>query len=219
MAWFNCLHCTRVFPVQQTVIRLWEDILLASVVYYRVNTLAQFDPDQSCFFSRLRPKYFCKMYFNIVLPSMLWSRRVVFLGRFISKGSNDKFTAWFASADYRDTEIELRPIRNLSAVGGEWSALRPGRFTSGRDQVPNCAGRCVGLGAGLIGHGKITHAVIRTPHRPVRSKSLYHLRYPGHQNFDYISHFPNMFYMSCFSHIVYSEEGKLRQSSFSRELL
>lgn len=48
----------------------------------------------------------------------------------------------------------LQPIRNFDAVGGEWSALGPSRFTPGRDQVPNCAGRCLGLGTGLIGHGK-----------------------------------------------------------------
>jgi hypothetical protein len=54
-------------------------------------------------------------------------------------------------------------------------------------------------GPACSGTGNFSPTVIRTPHRPVRSKSLYHLRYPGHQNFDYISYFPNILYMSHFS--------------------
>jgi hypothetical protein len=66
----------------------------------------------------------------------------------------------------------IAPLSLTSAVGrGEWSASRPGRFTSG-DRAP---------GAHWIGGWvELTTGVdaVEKPGRPARSSSLYRLSYP-----------------------------------------
>ena len=62
----------------------------------------------------------------------------------------------------------------LDGVGGQrhaLAALPPGKRPG--------IGGCVGLRAGLDGHGKSRPHGIRSPDRPARSESLYRMSYPG----------------------------------------
>jgi hypothetical protein len=66
-------------------------------------------------------------------------------------------------------------------VGGEWSASRPGRFTSDTHWI----GRWVGPRVGLDDMEKYKFLTLpglelRPLGRPARSLSLYRLRYPGY---------------------------------------
>ena len=62
---------------------------------------------------------------------------------------------------------------------GGWLTSRPGRFTSGNDPVYIV--KEAGLAPGPVWKGaeNFAPAGFRSPGRPVRSESLYRLRYPG----------------------------------------
>jgi hypothetical protein len=69
--------------------------------------------------------------------------------------------------------------------GNEWSTLRFGRFTPGKDPAPIIQ-RVLGLSRGrwasetvLTGAENLALSGIRSPDRPARSESLYRLRYLG----------------------------------------
>ena len=65
----------------------------------------------------------------------------------------------------------------LQLDGGGWLTPRPGRFTPGREtRYPFIGWTC--SRAGLDGCGKSRPTGIRSPDRPVRSKSLHRLSYP-----------------------------------------
>jgi hypothetical protein len=70
-------------------------------------------------------------------------------------------------------------------VGGEWSASRPGRFTSGgRAPGTDRIGGWVSVRAGLDDVEKRKFLILpglelRHLGRPARSQSLHRLRYPG----------------------------------------
>jgi hypothetical protein len=74
----------------------------------------------------------------------------------------------------------------LALAGGEWSALRPGRFTP-KERAPGThrIGGWMDPGARLDDGEKrkfltLPGLELRTHRRPARSQSLYRLRYPGH---------------------------------------
>jgi hypothetical protein len=78
--------------------------------------------------------------------------------------------------------VDIHGSLTSALVGGEWSASRPGRFTSGeRETGTHWIGGCVGPRAGLHAAGKILDPTgTRTPvplGRPAHSQSLYRLRY------------------------------------------
>jgi hypothetical protein len=78
----------------------------------------------------------------------------------------------------------LNVFLTSALVEGEWSASRPGRFTLGkRASSTHWIGGWVGLRAGLDGMEKwkfltLLELELRPLGRPIRSQSLYRLRYP-----------------------------------------
>jgi hypothetical protein len=80
-------------------------------------------------------------------------------------------------------EVEERYSSTLSLTSaldeGGWSTPRPGRFTPGKTQYPLY--RMLGGTQGRSGRVRKTSTPtgIRSPDRPVCSKLLYRLRYPG----------------------------------------
>ena len=68
---------------------------------------------------------------------------------------------------------------NLGTRRGVWSASRPGRLYPRERPGTHCTGGSVGPGAGLDRCGKSRPTGTRSPDRPVRSESLYRLRYPN----------------------------------------
>jgi len=63
--------------------------------------------------------------------------------------------------------------------GGGWSTPRPGRFTPRERPGTHCVGGWWTPGPVWTGAENPTSTGIRSPDRPVRSESLYWLRYPG----------------------------------------
>jgi hypothetical protein len=75
---------------------------------------------------------------------------------------------------------QLSRLESCIAVGGEWSASRPGRFTSERGPGTHWIGGWVGPRAGLdaVEKRKILPCREQNPGRPSCSSSLYRLSYP-----------------------------------------
>jgi hypothetical protein len=83
---------------------------------------------------------------------------------------------------YGGVDVYTHIFLTSALAGSEWSALRPGRFTSGTHWI----GGWVGPRAGLDDWGKRTFLTVeglelRSFSRPARSQSLYRLRYLGSQ--------------------------------------
>jgi hypothetical protein len=85
---------------------------------------------------------------------------------------------------YEGVDVEIHIFLTSARVGGEWSASRPSRFTSGeRAPGTHYIGGWVGLGAGL---DDVENRIFLPPPglelrpigRPARSQSLYRLSYP-----------------------------------------
>jgi hypothetical protein len=76
-------------------------------------------------------------------------------------------------------EVWPYPFMTLAVEGVVWSASRPGRFTPGKDPVPNV--KEAGWAPGMIWTcaKNLAPTRIRSLDRPVRSQSLYRLSYPG----------------------------------------
>jgi hypothetical protein len=86
---------------------------------------------------------------------------------------------------YGAVDVYIHIFLTSALVGGEWSASRPGRFTSG-ERVPGThwIGGWVDPSADLNNVEKRTFLILpgrelRPLGRPARSQSLYRLRYPG----------------------------------------
>jgi hypothetical protein len=76
---------------------------------------------------------------------------------------------------YRGADVFIHVFLTLALVGGEWSASRSGRFTSGdRASGNHCKGGWVDPRAGL----EAVEKILALP-RPARSPLLYRLSYPG----------------------------------------
>ena len=91
-----------------------------------------------------------------------------------------KFTLEQAMKPRGGAVVQLYCLCNLGARWGEWSATRPGLFTTRKDPVfiaqeAGWAPRPVWTGA-----ENLAPTGIRSPDRPVRSQSLYRLSYPAH---------------------------------------
>ena len=71
--------------------------------------------------------------------------------------------------------------------GGEGSASRPGRSTSGKNPIPIVQEAGWAPGPVWTGAENLASTGIRSPDRPVRSQSLYHLRYQGHTTILYFA--------------------------------
>jgi hypothetical protein len=67
----------------------------------------------------------------------------------------------------------------LDARWGGLSTLHPGRFTPGKEPVPIVSETVWAPGPVRTGAENLTPTGIRSPDHPVRSESLYRLRYPG----------------------------------------
>src|SRR5215467_7130556 len=66
---------------------------------------------------------------------------------------------------------------DLGARRGVWSAPRPGRFTPGKDPVPNVQEAGWAPGPVWTCAKNLAPTGIRSPDRPVRRQTLYRLRY------------------------------------------
>jgi hypothetical protein len=75
---------------------------------------------------------------------------------------------------YGGVDVEIHICLTSALVGGEWSALRPGRFTPG-ETAPSIhwIGSWVGLRAGLDDVETLPGLELRLLRRPARSQSLY----------------------------------------------
>ena len=78
-----------------------------------------------------------------------------------------------------EAEIKLQPPSNLGTRRGGWSAPRPGRFTPGKDPVPNVPVAELASGPLWTGTENLGPTGIRSPDRPASSGSPYRLRYHG----------------------------------------
>ena len=84
---------------------------------------------------------------------------------------------------FKKRKVQFIPVSAIksqrgSRVGG-WSALRPGRFTPGKDPVPIVYETGRAPGPVWTGAENLAPTGIRSPDRPARSESLYRLLYPG----------------------------------------
>ena len=69
-------------------------------------------------------------------------------------------------------------FHDLGTRWGGWSASRPGRLSPGKDPVPIVQEAGWASGPVWTGAENLDPTGIRSPDRPVRSESLYRLRYP-----------------------------------------
>jgi hypothetical protein len=69
---------------------------------------------------------------------------------------------------------------NRPPEGGGWSAPHPGRFTPGKDPVPNVQEAGWVPGPVWTCTKNLAPTGIRSPDRPAGSQSLYRLSYPAH---------------------------------------
>jgi hypothetical protein len=96
----------------------------------------------------------------------------------------------------RGVDVQIHVFLTSALVRGEWSASRPSRFTPGeRASGTHWIGGCVGPRAGLddVEKKKFLTLLGLEPQllgRPVRSQSLYPLRYPD----SYTSSIPDLFF-------------------------
>jgi hypothetical protein len=89
---------------------------------------------------------------------------------------------------YGGVDVYIHIFLTSALVGGEWSALRPGRFTPGERALgTHCIGGPVDPRAGLDDIEKrkfltLPGLELRLHGHPVRSQSLYRLRCPSSQS-------------------------------------
>ena len=77
-------------------------------------------------------------------------------------------------------------LPSTSALDGEWSAPRPGRFTPAKDPVPIVQEAGWAPGPVWTGAENLAPTGIRSPDRPAGSESLYRLSYRGPCMYIYI---------------------------------